>query len=278
MDLYDLGMEPPAITRRILEGYGSQPIPHHTLFAVAKAERCLGAVSEEVFARVREIIDRGENLAYYRTLGFSEEDIRERGEMLLKLQAEWKTAPKTPRRRRISPQNQFKRLPKGTVAYYGAEGGYYGFVVLDAVYEGRLLAVTEAWTEPPQSLEAVLDAPAHTAVWLLLRSVPKGNHDLGTVRSEGDYNGRAGVFLCKPVSFGINISFSLDECHRRGLLTFSKTKIRDLLDETRVPIRFFNEETAEAETRMVEELMENPASPFATAMIRKAVYLEGFFH
>jgi hypothetical protein len=50
------------------------------------------------------------------------------------------------------------------------------------------------------------------------------------------------------------------------------------LDENTVPIKFYCEETAKDETRMVLELMNDPASRFATNMIRKAIHLEGFFH
>ena len=51
-----------------------------------------------------------------------------------------------------------------------------------------------------------------------------------------------------------------------------------MLDESNVPVKFFCEETAKEEVRMVTELMNNPASEFATNMIRKAIYSEDFFH
>lgn len=278
MDLYDIGLEPAEITQQILYKYSPKVIPHNVLFAIAKAEWTLGICSEEVYSRVNEIIDNGENIVYYRSLCFSQQEIKERNENLLKFQKLLQTAPKVPRKRRISAHNKIKRLPKGTVSYYKCDDGYYGFVVLDAVYEGRLLAVTEKISTAPQSTEDVLNSPVLTAIWLLLRNPPKGNHDIGTIESKGSYNGRAGVFLCKPVSFGINFSFFLDECHQRGLLHFTKNKIRDLLDEDNVPIKFYCEETARDETRMVMDLMNDPASKFATNMIKKAIYLDGFLH
>ena len=188
------------------------------------------------------------------------------------------STPKVPRKRRLSSHNRIKRLPKGTVSFYECNGGYYGFVVLDAVYEGRLIAVTERLFTAPQSIEEILNSAVYTVIWLLLRNSPKGNHDIGIIESKGSYNGRAGLFLCKPISFGINFSFSLDECHKRGLLCFSNKKVKDMLDESNVPVKFFCEETAKEEVRMVTELMSNPASEFATNMIRKAIYSEDFFH
>ena len=278
LDLYDIGLEPGKITQQILQRYQNKTISHNTLFALAKAEWSLGFRSEDVYARVNEIIDSGENISYYRSLGFSEQEINERVEKLISFQNLLLSTPKVPRKRRISSHNRIKRLPKGTVSFYKCNDGYYGFVVLDAVYEGRLIAVTERLFTAPQSIEEILNSAVYTAIWLLLRNSPKGNHDIGIIESKGSYNGRAGLFLCKPISFGINFSFSLDECHNRGLLRFSNKKVKDMLDESNVPVKFFCEKTAKEEVRMVTELMNNPASEFATNMIRKAIYSEDFFH
>ena len=278
MDLYDIGLEPIAITQQMLNKFFEDSISHNALFAIAKAEWSLGFRSEKIISKVNEIIDNGENIKYYRSLGFSAQELKERNEKLLKFQALLQTTKKSPRTRKISSHNKFKRLPKGTVSYYEADDGYYGFVVLDAVYEGRLLAITEKLSVVPKNIEDVLNATALTAIWLLLRKVPKGNHDIGIIKVQEDYNGRAGVYLCEPVSFGINFSFYLDECHQRGLLHFKDHKVHDLLDENNVPIEFYCEETAKEETRMVIDLMNNPASKIATNMIRHAINLEGFFH
>jgi hypothetical protein len=278
MDLYDIGLEPSVITQQTLNRFPFENISHNILFAIAKAEWSLGFRSESVFSRVNQIIDNRENIAYYRSLGFSEQDIKEREEKLFSFQALLQTPPKAPRKRKISACNMIKRLPKGTVSYYEADDGYYGFVVLDAVYEGRLLALTEKLSVVPKNIEDVLNATALTAIWLLLRKVPKENHDIGIIKVQGGYNGRAGVYLCQPISFGINFSFYLDECHQRGLLHFKDHKVHDLLDENNVPIEFYCEETAKEETRMVIDLMNNPASKIATNMIRHAINLEGFFH
>ena len=278
MDLYDIGIDPTAITQQILSRYCFENILHNVLFAIAKAEWDLGFRSESVFLKVNQIIDNRENITYYQSLGFSEQDINERSKKLLCFQALLQTSPKAPKKRKISACNRLKRLPKGTVSYYEADDGYYGFVVLDAVYEGRLLAITEKLSVVPKNIEDVLNATALTAIWLLLRKVPKGNHDIGIIKVQEDYNGRAGVYLCQPVSFGINFSFYLDECHQRGLLHFKDHKVHDLLDENNVPIEFYCEETAKEETRMVIDLMNNPASKIATNMIRHAINLEGFFH
>ena len=53
MDLYDIGLEPSAITQQILNRYCFENIPHNVLFAIAKAEWNLGFSSESVFLKTR---------------------------------------------------------------------------------------------------------------------------------------------------------------------------------------------------------------------------------
>jgi len=73
MDLYDIGLEPHAITQQMFDKYLAS-ITHNALFAIAKAEWSLGFRSKDVFLRVNEIIDTEENIKYYRSLGFSEQE------------------------------------------------------------------------------------------------------------------------------------------------------------------------------------------------------------
>ena len=280
IDLYDAGGKPSMITSRLLEKYCQKPevTPgwQNAYFAIAKAEWMLCAQSANVLNRVNEIIEKDENIRYYRSLGFSDAELTERKKNLLQFLKMLQSAKNAPRKRRISASNQIKRLPKGTVSCYEAEGAYYGFLVLDAVYEGRLLALTEKLPAQPKEAADVLNAPVGNVIWLLLRETPKGNHDIGTIQITGKYNGRAGVFLCKAVAFGANFSFYLGECHRRKLLTLPKQRITNLLQEENVPVKFFNEQTQASETKMVLELMSDPASPFAKNMIRRALCLDVF--
>lgn len=277
LDMYAIEHSTLTVTACLLDKYKKQHqgvIPHNVCFAVAKAQWRLGELSESLLLEVDRLIECGENIKYYRSLGFTEEDLAERQEYLFRFQKELRTARAPLKNCKVSVSNKYKRLPKGTVSWYEADDGYYGFVVLDAVYEGRLLAVTQKLPYPPQDVESVLDAPAMTAIWMLLQNVPKENHDIGEIEISGSYNGRAGVFICKPISFGINFTFHLNECHRRVLLRYENCKMRELLQEENVPIQFFCEETAEQEMKMVLELMKNPASNFAREKIKNVLSLE----
>ncbi len=279
--MYEIGDEPEYITNFLLNKYISEygeekNVPHNIYFAIAKAEWMLCSQSEKVLSKVRDIIEKDENIQYYRSLGFSELELIERKSALLKFFEALNKTKDKPKKRKISIHNKLKRLPKGTVSYYEADGGFYGFVVLDALYEGRFIAVTEKLSVTPKTKEEILYSKALTAVWLLLCNVPKC-YNLGITDITGNYNGRGGVFICKAGSIGINNTSYLEESHKRGLLDLSKHIIKDLFQPEKIPIKFFREETEKAETKLVLELMKNPASEYARKMIRKMVYLEGFF-
>ena len=96
MDLYDIGLEPIAITQQMLNKFFEDSISHNALFAIAKAEWSLGFRSEKIISKVNEIIDNGENIKYYRSLGFSAQELKERNEKLLKFQALLQTTKKSP--------------------------------------------------------------------------------------------------------------------------------------------------------------------------------------
>lgn len=283
VDLFEIGEEPANIGAILLERYrnrygSDEGIPSNVIFALAKAQWMFCAQSQEILDRVHEMIKNGTDIEYYRSLGFSEEDLTARRLALQKFWQSLQTPKTTVRKRRISPHNRIKRLPKGTVAWYEYKGDYFGFVVLDAVYTGRLLALTKALPAEPQTAEEVLSAPALTVIWWNLITAPKGHHTIGQIESKGDFNGRGGCFLCKAIGFGHNTTSYMDECHRRAYFEFPGKVIRDLLSPEAIPIEFMAESTREQDKRMVLELMENPASPYARERIYNALHIDWFFH
>ena len=127
IDLYEIGEEPATITPKLLERYRKQygsddKIPPNVFFAIAKAEWILCAQSKETLAKVQNHIQSSADLDYYRSLGFSEEDLKCRRQALLKFWQTLQTPKTTLRKQRISPHNRIKRLPKGTVAWYEYKG------------------------------------------------------------------------------------------------------------------------------------------------------------
>jgi hypothetical protein len=166
MDMYDAGGDPADISAQILLKYGSGKggEEHNAYFAVAKAEHALCSQSHEVLEKVCRIIMRGADADYYRTLGFSEGEVSEREKYLAKFLGELAKTREKARKRKISSYNSIKRLPKGEIGCYAADGGFYGFVVLDAVYEGRLLAITEKLGEAPKNEAEILNSPVLTVI------------------------------------------------------------------------------------------------------------------
>ena len=65
MDLYDIGLEPIAITQQMLNKFSEDSISHNALFAIAKAEWSLGFRSEKIISKVNEIIDNGVRLVTF---------------------------------------------------------------------------------------------------------------------------------------------------------------------------------------------------------------------
>ncbi|MBE6543452.1 MAG: hypothetical protein E7675_03555 [Ruminococcaceae bacterium] len=275
---YEVGIEIKNVTSLILKKYiGYFKSDHNVYFAIAKAQWTLGALSEDIRKKVNNIIDSGENILYYRSLGFSENELNDRQKALNDFKKLLEKDKKASKIKRISPDNIVKRLPKGTVGWYEYKGLYYGFIVLDAIYEGRLLAITNVMSTKPENAEEVMNSSVLTAIWLLLKNVQKNYHTVGSIDISADYNGRAGVFICKPVSFGINYTFNLDECHRRVLLELPNLQMKNLLDRENVPIKFYNEETMDEETAAVKDLLSDPASKIAKNMIKNALSLNNIY-
>ena len=89
MEEYDRGEDPIAIKKEILSEYLAQfdeedGVLHDVYFAIAKAEWMCGALSEEILSRVKEIIETGENLVFYKDLGASEKNLKVRKKKLLR--------------------------------------------------------------------------------------------------------------------------------------------------------------------------------------------------
>ena len=137
MDEYNEGAAVPNITKKILEQYlkdfsADDPILHDVWFGLAKAEWMCCEQSEEVLTRVREIIESGANLDFYRESGANNQDLKTRKR---NLDAFWRTIS-TPRAkpRKRTPEPKAKQLPpleQGDVVTYPVEGGRRVLIVLD---------------------------------------------------------------------------------------------------------------------------------------------------
>jgi hypothetical protein len=106
---------------------------HDVYFALAKAEWMCCEQSELVLNRVKEIIESGANIEFYRELEATEKDLKVRQKNFDKFWASLQTPRAKPRQRRIDPLDRVKELPPleiGDCYRYKYEDGYRVFVVL----------------------------------------------------------------------------------------------------------------------------------------------------
>ena len=138
MEEYDNGKPVAEITAAILAEYHAEfddgdGIMHDVYFALAKAEWMCCEQSEIVLNRVKEIIESGANIEFYRELEASENDLKVRGKNLEKFLNTLLTPREKPRKRRIDPLDRMKDLPPlevGECYRYKFESGYRVIAVL----------------------------------------------------------------------------------------------------------------------------------------------------
>lgn len=147
MERYNNGDEVSAITDGILKEYHSEfsdddGVLHDVYFALAKAEWMCCSQSKKILDRVKEIIDSGANINFYRELEATEKDLKIRQKNLEKFWVSLQTPRAKPRQRRIDPLDRIKELPPvqpGECYAYKHEDGYRILVILDRFKKPGLL-------------------------------------------------------------------------------------------------------------------------------------------
>ena len=95
-----------------------------------------------ILDRVKDIIESGANICFYRELKATEKDLKVRQKNLEKFWASLQTPRAKPRQRRIDPLDRIKELPPvqpGECYAYKHEDGYRILVILDRFKEPHLL-------------------------------------------------------------------------------------------------------------------------------------------
>ncbi len=138
MDEYNNGKEVAEITADILAKYHEEfddddGVMHDIYFALAKSEWMCCEQSDLVLNRVKEIIESGANIEFYRELEATEKDLKVRQKNLEKFWESLQIPRAKPRLRRIDPLDRLKDLPPlevGGCYRYKYEDGYRVFAVL----------------------------------------------------------------------------------------------------------------------------------------------------
>ena len=118
MEKYDAGESVDTITDEILDGYLSEfdaddGILHDVYFALAKSQWMCGALSDTIMATVKEIIQKGKNLAFLEELDADDRFLRDRKKNLDKFLLSLETPRKTPRKRKTPPKE--RHLPPANI-------------------------------------------------------------------------------------------------------------------------------------------------------------------
>ena len=139
MEEYDNGVECSAITAAILSKYHAEfddgdGVMHDVYFALAKAEWMCCAQSELVLNRVREIIESGANIEFYRELEATESDLKQRKKNLDKFLNSLLVPREKPRKRKRTAPPKEKELPPfevGDLFAYKYGEGYRVMCILE---------------------------------------------------------------------------------------------------------------------------------------------------
>ena len=116
MEEYDNGVGCSEISAKILSKYHSEfddedGVMHDVYFALAKAEWMCCAQSELVLNRVKEIIESGANIEFYRELEATEPNLKQRQKNLDKFLKTLLVPREKPRKRKRSAPPKEKEFP-----------------------------------------------------------------------------------------------------------------------------------------------------------------------
>lgn len=241
LEQYDEGKDADDITKGFIELYRNQfdeddGVWHDLYFAVAKALHTCGVPSAEIFEKVRDIIENGKNIEFFRELGATEKDLAERRGHLKKFWESLQIPRKNPRKRKKEPEKVNFKV--GSVFWYRSRGKIRGALVLEEIRGYYLVVSSASLDRVPKTTDEILDTAALTAKWYCGEILKNRIHEVGTVRSDGWYNGRAGMYCGKAVNFRTNRSDDFIKDSVWGIIDLSSNSMRDMLKEENMPVRF----------------------------------------
>ncbi len=150
-DLYNEGWEVKDVSKKLVEDnsevIGDEDDANNFWFALAKAQWECKQLDGDVFQRVKQIIESGEDLEVWRNLGASNGDLKKRKAALDKFLVQLQTDKPKPRRRKKKRIVEPVYKKGDCLAYKLENGNYGGAIVLEAVngdeYGLNLIAALE---------------------------------------------------------------------------------------------------------------------------------------
>jgi len=164
--LYNEGLDVKEITTKLMETnkemLDDQEDSNNFWFAIAKGQWECKLLDNEVYKRVKDIIENKKDLDVWRELGADENDIKKRDKVLKKFLADISIEKEKPRRRKkqkiIKPA-----FEKGTCFIFRLLNGNYGAaIVLEAIYGTpygqNLIAIADLNKIDRPNLQEVINA------------------------------------------------------------------------------------------------------------------------
>ncbi len=170
---YDKGKPVADITKDILEEYLEQfeeddGVLHDVYFALGKAEWMCGGISDEIFKKISQIIESGENIAFLLELEATDQDLKQRKKNLAKFLTQLSTPREKARKRKIpeekyvpEPAPDYPPLPNikaGDVFAYKYNNGYraFGIAIRGKAYT-RPTVYTYMWVKNFENIPTLTD-------------------------------------------------------------------------------------------------------------------------
>lgn len=145
MEEYDEGKPVSDITKDILEEYleefeSDDGVLHDVYFALGKAEWMCGGISDEIFEKIKRIVEAGENIAFYRELEATEQDLKMRKKNLEKFLHNL-SVPRGKVKKRKVPEEKYVSKESGNLSLakvkrydiyaYKNDGKYRAFALIE---------------------------------------------------------------------------------------------------------------------------------------------------
>ena len=251
-DAYTGDADPFDIQKKIWKEYKEEfpeeeddPILYTVRYALAQCLWECGVKDEALWAEIDEIIHSGKELRFWDEL--SEHDPITHRQRQKSMERFWAKINSTPKRIRKPKKLTKKRPPsvhKGDVfAYAVPEGGYRAAIVFDCVSCLFLFAVTDTVFSGVPAIESVWESQSSLVFWGVSDTIipKKARIFLGNVMIQGDYNGRAGLYITAELHKCSNIAdrgyFFASETSRKSMrLNFIKTyQMKELMNPKRLP-------------------------------------------
>ncbi len=166
-----------------------------------------GAKNDELWAKIKDIIDSGADLAFWDELGCEPRQKISRQKALLKFWDKINSVPDKIKKPKDTSKKRQPTIHKGDVYCYLCGSGYRAALVLDFIWDSYLTAISETVFDKVPTFDEVMDDYSHTVIWMSQReSIPKKDRILiAQLEINKNYNNRAGMLFSESLVLGCPI-------------------------------------------------------------------------